>query len=300
MNTLEAYLDHTVHDSRNVTVWLDTVVNSQWTTDQSRSALLAAFLDEVRLDGNKVLSLADLKPLPDPPLPVPMASDPRNDQAKAYYDKATEIYNEASRERNSKGFQSAINLCNEAVKVLVSMPGGGDKSLLRNIYNKIIQSYMALDAYEKVVESCNLVLRDVDPTEAKTLYKRALAYEKLDDYDNAMRDIERVSLVYNEPDTKNYREVMDVKTRILEKSWRMKWIYTFDEILELYRKYFSFSERNSTMRARKMEEVREELQTYVDNKNFRKLNSLGQKASSILKLNQVTLGKYLTRHSYMD
>ncbi len=235
--------------------------------------------------------MAELDPVPDPSSVANTAPDPMNNQAKICYEKATEIYIEASRSVNIKGLQSTISLCNEALSILALVPGGGDRALLRDVYNRIILSYSLLDDNEKVVELCHVVLRDVYPNDTKTLFKRAIAYEKLGDFENSLQDIEGVLAVYNDPSSKNHREVLSIKTRIQNKSWRMKWLYTYDELLDLYYRYYSVKESNTSIIAQKMAEVRKGLESYLDKEDYKTLNYLSQHVSTILNLNQVTLGR---------
>ena len=258
-------------------------MNNQWATDESRTNLLHAFVEEARRDGELVItSLAELEPAPDPsPAPSPV-SDPRNNQAKLCYEKATEIYVEASRSRNTNGLMSTIEHCNEALRILASTPGGGERSLLRDVYNKIILSYSSLENNEKVVELCTLVLRDVDPTDVKTLFKRAIAYEKLGDYKNSLQDLEGVLAVYNDPTSKNYRDVMAVKTRVQNASWRTKWLYTYEELLDMYYKYYTIHERNKSVIAKKIGDVKNNLQSYIEKEDYGSLNYFGRDISDII------------------
>ena len=267
-------------------------MNNQWATDESRTNLLHAFVEEARRDGELVItSLAELEPAPDPsPAPSPV-SDPRNNQAKLCYEKATEIYVEASRSRNTNGLMSTIEHCNEALRILASIPGGGERSLLRDVYNKIILSYSSLENNEKVVELCTLVLRDVDPTDVKTLFKRAIAYEKLGDYKNSLQDLEGVLAVYNDPTSKNYRDVMAVKTRVQNASWRTKWLYTYEDLLDMYYKYYTIRERNTSVINKRLGEVKDNLQSYIEKEDYGSLNYIGSYISVVLNLNQVTLGR---------
>ena len=93
INALKMYFDRTGKDPRTSSIWLDVLVNSQWTNDQSRPALLTTFIDEVRQDGDVFTSLAELEPLLEPSSSALItSSDPLYDRARAYFEKAKEIY----------------------------------------------------------------------------------------------------------------------------------------------------------------------------------------------------------------
>ncbi len=291
INALKMYFDRTGKDPRTSSIWLDVLVNSQWTNDQSRPTLLAAFIDEVRQDGDVFTSLAELEPLLEPSSStLTTSSDPLYDRARAYFEKAKEIYIEASNTRNTKKMQQAVGLCNESLAALAAAPGDGNKSMKREIYNKMILAYTSLDSNDKVIELCGILL-DIDPTDTKTLFKRALASEKLEDYERASKDIEDVMLVHKDPATKSYQQVLDVFNRIKNKSWRVKWVYSYDETVDLYQKFFSLKYANAAAVAHSMAKIREELQGFVAKEDYKSLNFFAQRTSATLRLNQVTLGR---------
>ena len=206
--------------------------------------------------------------------------------------------------------QQAVGLCNESLAALAAAPGDGNKSMKREIYNKMILAYTSLDSSDKVLELCGVlthsltysltqslihsltqVLLDIDPTDTKTLFKRALASEKLEDYERALKDIEDVMLVHKDPATKSYQQVLDVHNRIKNKSWRVKWVYSYDEMVDLYQKFFSLKYANAAAVAHSMAQIREELQGFIAKEDYKSLNFFAQRLSATLRLNQVTLGR---------
>ncbi|OQR82163.1 hsp70 [Thraustotheca clavata] len=63
------------------------------------------------------------------------------------------------------------------------------KSVKLSLYLNLAQCYLKMEAYQKAVSNCKDAL-DLDGNNTKALYRRAIAYEKLKDYENAFRDIQ--------------------------------------------------------------------------------------------------------------
>ncbi|EQC41602.1 hypothetical protein SDRG_01561 [Saprolegnia diclina VS20] len=62
------------------------------------------------------------------------------------------------------------------------------KAVKLSLYLNLAQCYLKLEAYQKAVSNCKDAL-DLDATNTKALYRRAIAYEKLKDYEKAHTDI---------------------------------------------------------------------------------------------------------------
>ncbi|OQR83021.1 hsp70-like protein [Achlya hypogyna] len=62
------------------------------------------------------------------------------------------------------------------------------KAVKLSLYLNLAQCYLKMEAFAKAVSNCKDAL-DLDATNTKALYRRAIAYEKLKDYESAHRDI---------------------------------------------------------------------------------------------------------------
>ncbi|CAK4375705.1 unnamed protein product [Aphanomyces euteiches] len=63
------------------------------------------------------------------------------------------------------------------------------KAIKLSLYLNLAQCYLKLESWQKAVVNCKDAL-DLDPTNTKALYRRAVGYEKLKDFESAFQDIQ--------------------------------------------------------------------------------------------------------------